>query len=65
MKKLAARLKAFSDGLDKKPGHPAKIWPTRWFFDDRSDEEPLMQIIDILTDLRNIALLVLVIWVFS
>ena len=43
--------------------HPATMWPTRWIFHDRKDEEPILQAVDILTDIRNL-LLVLVILSF-
>lgn len=44
--------------------HPAHMWPTRWFFHDRSDEPDTAQIVDILTDIRNAVFLILLINIF-
>jgi hypothetical protein len=43
-------------------GHPSKLWPTRWFFHNRSDQAVEFQIMDILTDVRNILLFWFVAW---
>jgi hypothetical protein len=41
--------------------HPAKLTPTRWIFHDRSEQDVNLQIIDILTDIRNILVLILIV----
>lgn len=43
-----------------KHAHPAKSWPTRWFFHNRSEEPAEMQVIDLLTDIRNLLLIALI-----
>ena len=43
--------------------HPAKLWPSRWFFHDRSDQPENIQIIDLLHDIRLLLLLMIFIGV--
>lgn len=49
--------------MPKNP-HPATLWPTKWLFHNRSDEEPSMQMVDILTDIRNLLLVVILLMIF-
>lgn len=44
--------------------HPATMWPSNWLFHNRSDEEPTMQVVDILHDIRNILLVILIVLFF-
>jgi len=43
--------------------HPAKMWPTRWFFHDRSDESVEEQIMDSLYDIRIILWIWFLLWI--
>ncbi len=44
-------------------GHPAKLWPSRWFFHDRSDQPVEFQIMDIVTDIRSILWIWFLLWI--
>jgi hypothetical protein len=40
--------------------HPAKVWPNRWIWHDRSDQPEAIQIIDLLHDIRLLLLVIAV-----
>jgi hypothetical protein len=44
-------------------GHPASLWPTRWFWHDRSDQSVEFQIMDIVSDIRSILWIWFLLWV--
>ena len=44
--------------------HPAGMWPTRWIFHDRRDEPAEMQTLDLLTDIRNMMLVLIILDLF-
>lgn len=44
-------------------GHPAKLWPTRWFWADRSDQSPEFQTMDIVSDIRSILWVWFLLWI--
>lgn len=43
-------------------GHPANLWPTRWFWHNRSDQSLEFQIMDILCDIRSILFAWFIFW---
>ena len=54
--------------MDKKDstqeyGHPAKLWPSRWLFHDRSDQSVEFQMMDALYDIRTILTIWFALWI--
>lgn len=47
----------------EKYGHPAKLWPTRWLWHDRSDQPIDFQIMDIVSDIRSILWVWFILWI--
>lgn len=56
------RAKMTKEQLAKVNRLPARKWPTRWIFTDHSDQDFEYQVIDILTDIRNILLITFLVW---
>jgi len=44
--------------------HPAKLWPTRSIWHDRSDQPEHIQLIDLLMDIRNLLFLIVLLILF-
>jgi hypothetical protein len=49
---------------EKKHPNPASMWPTRWIFHNRDDEDIHTQIFDVLVDIRNIVLVIMIFSIF-
>ena len=53
-----------SDDGDTTPNrlrHPAKLWPNSWLFHDRSDQPEMLQVIDLLHDIRTLLLAIFIV----
>ncbi len=54
-----------AEKADYRTMHPAKIWTSKLFWHDRSDQPASIQIIDLLHDIRFLLLIVVFILAFK